>query len=814
MDLALERRALKTFEDSLLEAPEDQDAWIEAQCADEPELRKAVKALIAAARHATAFPTELPAAGARVAEIAPPERVGPYKLTERIGSGGMGDVWRAERDDGLFEQSVAVKLLRPSLYAAASAAYFDTERRVLARLRHKNIAQLYDGGADPSTGAAYFVMELLAGNPIDEHVRKLGLETREIARLVIDVCAGVQHAHAASVVHADIKPSNIIVDRDGVVKLLDFGIAQVLTAQPDTGPETGAYPLTPAYSSPARLAGERPTPSDDVFSLGAMLFELLTGAPRDATARLPLSLRAGLEEDDPRLKAFDDDLEFIVAKATDPRPEHRYASASALSGDLENWLALRPLASRHRDWRYESILFVRRHRWGVAATAIAVLGLLSALIVTGLLYNRAETARAEAEHRFGEVRELAKFQIFDLYDSLAQTPGTTETRFRLARVAQTYLDNLANAPHTTDDVRLEAASGYIRLAEVQGVPQSPNLGDLEAARNNLQHADALLARVDLPTARHERARAKLLLANIAIQADQRMDDAKPLVTEAEKLLAAAPTPADPRWLETQQMLFLRQIQIADWEERFADVRTISAKGLAALDAWRGDMRLDDKYPWWRSRMLIMAASAQWYQGDRPGALKVYESADAILREALVRMPNRASLMTALIVNAYEIGTTLESLGRVKEAIVRIRESLAYGRRLLQIESRDQNLRRMLLLQQDGLAQLLASNGQFPEALREETIVVEGFRQIAAENPGEPRAARNLAFHTMVYGTISWKAGRRPVACQWWREAETMLTGLKANGTLTPFDETTQLGFLRHNLQICAGRLPASKFRTE
>ncbi|KAF0183336.1 MAG: Serine/threonine protein kinase bacterial [Caulobacteraceae bacterium] len=814
MDIALERRALRTFEESLMEAPDARDAWIAAKCGDDPQLREAVRALVDAARRSTAFPTEAPSARARPATIAPPERIGAYRLTERIGSGGMGDVWRAERDDGLFEQSVAVKLLRPSLYAATSAAYFDTERRVLARLRHRNIAQLYDGGADPS-GLAYFVMELLTGDPIDHHVRRRKLEPRAIARLVIDVCAGVQHAHAAFVVHADIKPSNIIVDGDGVVKLLDFGIAQVLTAQPSDGAdESGAYPLTPAYASPSRLAGERPTPSDDVFALGVMLYELLVGAPRDAAARLPLSLASAIDVGDQRMATFEGDLAFIVARATDPRPDHRYASASALATDLENWLGLHPLAARDRDWRYETSLFIRRHRWGVTATVAALVGLTTALVVMGVLYNRAEAMRVQAEQRFGEVRSLSKFQIFDLYDALAQTPGTTETRFRMARVAQGYLDRLARAPSTPPEVRLETAAGYIRLAQVQGVPSMPNLGDLDAARANLARADAMLAKTDLPGASLERAHCKLMMATIAIQSDQRMDAAKALVAEAERLLGAPTDPISARWLDTQQSLLLRQMEIADWEERYDDVRIIGAKSLAALDTWRGDMRLDDRYPVWRAGVLSKLGNARWYLGDREGGLQVFQSADALLREALVRMPNSTSLIKALIVNNYDVATTLDSLGQTRGAIPRMRESLAYGNRLLSFESRDHNLRRLMWRQQSALAQLLASTGQFRDALREETAVVAAKQAYRRAHPGEIRAERDLAFDTMVLGTINWRAGRRAEACRSWAEAEQQFLSLKTRGVLTPWDTSTQLGLLSNNLDVCARRKPASAIRLE
>jgi len=303
-----------------------------------------------------------------------------------------------------------------------------------------------------------------------------------------------------------------------------------------------------------------------------------------------------------------------------------------------------------------------------------------------------------------------------------------------------------------------------------------------------------------------------LLATIAIQADQRMADAKPLVADAATLLGPPPSPVTVEWLDTQQGIYLRQMQIADWEERFADVRAIAAQALAALDGWRGDMRLDDKHPRWRARAMAMAASARWYQGDKAGALTVYEDANALLREALMRMPNRSSLMKELIINNYEIATTLESLGQIKPAILRVRESLAYGNRLIEIEARDQSLRRMMTLQRDALAQLLAANGQFAEALREEAAIVAATRQVYEESPGEPRTLRDHAFHVMVFGTINWRAGNRKTACAHWEEARTMFLSLKQAGSLTPFDETTQLGLLNQNAQVCAGRMPASAIR--
>jgi tetratricopeptide (TPR) repeat protein len=293
-----------------------------------------------------------------------------------------------------------------------------------------------------------------------------------------------------------------------------------------------------------------------------------------------------------------------------------------------------------------------------------------------------------------------------------------------------------------------------------------------------------------------------------------MDDAKALVADADKLLGAATDPTNARWLDTQQSLLLRQMEIADWEERYDDVRVIGARSLAALDSWRGDMRLDDRYPVWRASVLSKLGASRWYLGDRQGSLQVFQSADALLREALVRMPNSTSLIKALIVNNYDVATTLDSLGQTRGAIPRMRESLAYGNRLLSFESRDQNLRRLMWRQQSALAQLLASIGKFRDALREETAVVAAKQAYRRDHPGEIRAERDLAFDTMILGTINWRAGRRAEACRSWTEAERQFLSLKQRGVLTPWDTSTQLGFLRNNLDVCARRKPASAIRLE
>ena len=330
------------------------------------------------------------------------QRAGDYRLTELLGSGGMGDVYLAERATGDFEQRVAVKLVRRDLASAAVTRRFTEERRILARLRHPSIATMFGGGLTDD-GRPYLVMEYVDGVPLDRHCAERDLPLERRVALVIAVCRAVAHAHARRTVHCDLKPDNVLVTGDGEVKLLDFGIATALEDD-DAGPSTA---LTPTYAAPEVLDGQPPSTAADVFSLGVMLYQVVAGTlphpPHDGDfAERARMLRTATP---PPLGSAD--LDAICRRAMAPAPEDRYPSASALADDLERMRTLRPIEARPRTWRYVTGRFVRRHTAAtvVAATVTLAIALL-VVFYTRRLADERDRARAESA-RARAVSEVA-----------------------------------------------------------------------------------------------------------------------------------------------------------------------------------------------------------------------------------------------------------------------------------------------------------------------------------------------------------------------------------------------------------------------
>ena len=344
-------------------------------------------------------------------------RLGAWQLEAKIGQGGMGEVWRARRADGLYEAQAAIKLLRSDLPAALLSARFARERAVLARLHHPAIARLLDAGVDQ--GRAYLVLELLAGRTLTDHVRAQQPPLAGRVRLLMRVAEAVEHAHAQLIVHRDLKPSNVLVTASGKPKLLDFGIAGLLSDATDTAPAASDITrhagrgLTPNYAAPEQITGEPIGTSADVFSLGVMLFELasgqlplgqrragraeaehavLHGRPLRLTEALALPddpLGPGCPEDAKKARG---DLEAVAAKALRKTPGERYGSVRAFSEDLRRWLDHVPVSVRRDDWRHRSQLWLRRH--AVLATAVAgvTLALLGGLAASTWQWRRAENA--------------------------------------------------------------------------------------------------------------------------------------------------------------------------------------------------------------------------------------------------------------------------------------------------------------------------------------------------------------------------------------------------------------------------------------
>lgn len=492
-------RQLSCLLDQLLELPEPaREQRLLRLRADDPGLAEDVERLLAHERDSHEFL-------AQPLWTAPPEdsragtRVGPYRLLRALGEGGMGEVWLAERADGLYERQVALKLLRSGYADPGLRQRFSREREILARLQHPNLAQLLDAGVDLD-GQPYLALAYVEGEPITEHCQRLALPLERRLQLMLQVCAVVSHAHANLIVHRDLKPSNILVTAEGEVKLLDFGIAKLLDddhGKPPAHPPTEARAFTLHYAAPEQVRGEPVSTLTDVYSLGVVLFEVITGqkpyrlrrhsdaewersilevqAPRASAVMARVAAAGGEQAGAARRlsRRLRGDLDTILLKALQKEPAQRYASVEALAQDLRRFLEGRPIHARPQHVGYRLRKYLGRHRWGVALGTMAVLALL-ALALTALWQMqqaRREIVRAQAMQDF----------TVGLFDRAAGVRhGSFDLRQLLATGQQRGEAELRDQPLSLAE--LEGVIGRLRIG----------MGDYQLALQTLDRQRALL----------------------------------------------------------------------------------------------------------------------------------------------------------------------------------------------------------------------------------------------------------------------------------------------------------------------------------
>jgi len=446
------------------------------------------------------------------------QRFGPYQIIREIGRGGMGAVYLAERVDDEFKQRVAIKILQGYFNAQDVLRRFKHERQILANLSHPNICTLLDGGSTPG-GEPYLVMDYIEGVPIDAYGARHHLSIRQRIELFRQVCAAVQYVHQNLIVHRDLKPGNILVTQEGVAKLLDFGIAKILN--PDLNAitqdvtATAGNAMTPAYASPEQIRGEAITTASDVYSLGVILYELLTGqAPYRLKTGSALELPRAILEDEPvkpstvttrggqgtvdLSRHLKGDIDNILLKALRKEPQRRYASVELFSEDLRRHLENLPVTAHQDSFSYRAAKFVQRHKVPVMAAAVALVSLVGGLVTSIVEMNAARRERALAESRFQDVRKLATTFLFDVHDAIQNLPGSTPARSLIVRTGTEYLDRLASQAHGDSSLQLELANGYIKVGDVEGDPFGANLSEWDKAiasyRKALDMAQALVKR--------------------------------------------------------------------------------------------------------------------------------------------------------------------------------------------------------------------------------------------------------------------------------------------------------------------------------
>ncbi|MDQ6701216.1 MAG: protein kinase, partial [Acidobacteriota bacterium] len=501
-------RVEEIFQGAVERPPGQRHDFLFRACGENTALREEVESLLASHdRHGSFIESAIrDAAGALVEMDAPPlpadivgRRLGAWRITGVIGQGGMGAVYEAVRDDDHYRQHVALKIVKGGIDTEFLRTRFRHERQILASLVHPNIARLLDGGATEE-GLPWFAMERVEGRSIGEYCVENRLSIADRLHLFRQVCSAVQYAHRNLIVHRDIKPGNILVTKEGIPKLLDFGIARAVEPETISGdPGAGATVtmlrmLTPDYASPEQVTGAPVTTATDVYSLGAVLYEILTGKrAHQITGSSPGKIERAVCQTDPVKpslvapafkRKLGGDLDNIVLMAMRKEPERRYSSVEQLSDDIRRYLEGLPVKARADTLRYSSGKFVRRHKVAVIAASLVVLSLLFGVF--------ASTYEARlAERRFNQVRGLANTVLFDIYDAIENLPGSTKARKLVVQTGLNYIDSLAREASGDRSLTSELGGAYLRIGDVQGHVLTSNLGDTAGALQSYRKAQSM-----------------------------------------------------------------------------------------------------------------------------------------------------------------------------------------------------------------------------------------------------------------------------------------------------------------------------------
>jgi non-specific serine/threonine protein kinase/serine/threonine-protein kinase len=731
--------------------PEQQNAFLDQACGDDLTLRREAESLINSQNDATQRLQSVIRDAVEVVTLedgpsAVGRSIGAYRIIDVLGHGGMGDVYLAVRADDEYQKRVAIKVVQHDLGNAEILRRFRNERQILAGLDHPNIARLLDGGTT-SDGMPYVVMEYVQGEPIDRYCENHRLSIEERLRLFREVCAAVHYAHQNLIVHRDIKPGNILVNAEGTPKLLDFGIAKLLN--PELNQQAEAVTrmamrlMTPEYASPEQIRGEPITTASDIYSLGVVLYELLTGQrpyrfktyaspeieqivsfqePEKPSTIVKTHADGSVKRDSEKLRRrLAGELDAIVMMALRKEPQRRYASAEQLSDDIRRHLKGRPVRARPDTISYRAGKFIKRHKLGVAAAALIVLTLVGGIVATAWQARIARAERARAERRFNDLRRLANSFIFDVHDNIADLPGSTRARESLVKSALEYLNSLNQEAGNDPALQRELALAYQRVGDVQGNPTNANLGDTAGALASYRKALAIAE--SLVTAHPNDAEAQRTLALIY----QRLGDLQGwtgdlngAVESARKSLAFFKTlaEADSSNLKARQSLAIAHIKLGD----------------------------------------VLGNPLFANAGDRVGALEQYQQS-LNHWESLYRADSSDATTRRYLGLIYErIGTMQQQENKFAEAFASYQQSLVIRESFAADHSSNTDARRDLAVAYEKIAEILARTGDASRALEHARKSLAIFEELSAADPNNVNASRSLAISYEHMGDVLLSTG--------------------------------------------------------
>jgi len=798
-----------------LERPRDaRPAFLDEACGSDGALRREVESLLAAERNAGDFLSR-PAGSLLDPPDAHGRRIGPYRVLDTVGRGGMGVVYRAVRDDDVFHKTVALKLV----HGGAGAEYLrrlGREREILARLQHANIATILDGGAT-AEGEPYLVMEYVEGVHLTAYCDSHGLSTRERLDLFKTVCSAVHYAHQHLVVHRDLKPHNILVTPEGHPKLLDFGIAKLLEGDvpADAAPTATMLPvMTPEYASPEQVSGQAVTTASDVYSLAVVLYEVLTGRlPIDvktdslegivrsvchteplapsAAARIARASGAKAAAGESELRG---DVDTMLLKALRKEPARRYLSAQEFAEDLGRHLDGRPVRARKDTLGYRAGKFAGRHRTGVAAAILILVSLLGGLVATAWQWRR-------AERRFAEVRTLAHSVLFELYDAIKELPGSTQARALVVRRAQEYLDSLAAESTGDPGLQRELALAYHRIADVQGNHRNANLGDAAGALASYRKALSIEGRLAAASPEDrdlQRELAHLYVGSGDVQTllldlDGAQDSYRKSLAIQERLSAGDPHDEAAMRDAASSLHGLAGASVVRGdhaEARASCRRAVEIREAIAIGNPNDDQAQRDLASSYKTLGDILKTS-----GDPAGALDPHHRALAIREELLDRNPGSTRTRSEVASSQLEIGNDLVSLGDLPGALQRQKDAVEILTRIATADPSDAQARWLEGLALNSVGNTLRVMGRAAEALRPHEQALAIFEALSRADPTNDSYSYNRANTLQLVGdanrSLAAAAGARGHERELWEAARTafersagLFKGMRERGTMS------------------------------
>jgi non-specific serine/threonine protein kinase/serine/threonine-protein kinase len=724
------------FEAAITLDQDERAAFLSDSCREDTQLLALVNRLISADERAEAFlessPVESLLAGEANTWIG--QRVGHYRIVEELGRGGMGAVYLAHREDE-FEKVVALKIIKRGMDSDDMLRRFRNERQILAQLDHPNIARLLDGGTTDD-GLPYFVMEYVDGATIDDYAEQHRLSISDRLKLFRQVCAAVSYAHQHLAIHRDIKPSNILVTSEGIPKLLDFGIAKLLS--PGARPAetmTGMQMMTPEYASPEQARGESLiTTATDIYSLGIVLYELLTGESPyefptrrvDEVARVicetePLRPSKIATAEHPERRSINrqlrGDIDNILLMSLRKDPARRYSSVEQFSEDIRRHLEGLPVIARPDTLWYRSSKFINRNRAASIGGALVALSLVVGLAATIYQARVANRERERAERRFKEVRELAHSVVFKYHDAIAELPGSTKVREMLVKDALQYLDQLSQEAAGDRSLQRELALAYLKVGNVQGRIYDANLGDVTGALASYRKAITLLEALaqnssDLEAQADLRDAYQTLALTIANGGDpEAMTYIDKAIQLSERLAAANPTNA------THQLMLARSYVLR------VDTRRLSP---------------EESFANFQKAQTIVEHLIQ----NEPANTEALKSLGVIysrLGEHALRAAKSA-----------RTATKPEAAELFQQAINYDRLSFQTVSRLVQLDPKNNVHRRLVAIAENNLGEALLEAGDTQNAVNEIRNGLSYFSENARTDPANLNAKYELALSTQQY----------------------------------------------------------------